>query len=67
MGAFKHLAVTRQATDDHPIFAGPMFLHGNSDFMSYHTFFSHLSALLSDCPSPPPLGSDDERAMKKAM
>ena len=26
---FKHLAVKRRQTDDHPIFAGPMFLHGN--------------------------------------
>lgn len=43
---FKHLAVTRRDTNDHPIFAGPFYLHGNSDFLSYNSFFSHLAGKL---------------------
>ena len=30
----------------HPIFLGPIFLHGHSDFMTYNYFFSHLAAFL---------------------
>ena len=43
VGVFKNLAVTRRDTGDHPIFTGPIFLHGNSDISSYHSFFAHLS------------------------
>lgn len=67
VGVFKNLSVTRRHTGEHPIIAGPMFLHGNSDFKSYASFFQLLAAELADAPSQPVTGSDDERAMRKAM
>jgi hypothetical protein len=36
---FKNLALTQRATDDHPIFCGPIFLHGNSDTDTFFLFF----------------------------
>ena len=39
------------------IFTGPIFLHGNSDFSSYHSFFAHLSTKLCGTPSPPIFGT----------
>lgn len=65
--AFKHLAVTRKDTGDHPIFAGPMFIHGNSDYLTYSEFFSHPAAKLRGTPSQPIVGTDDEKAMKLAI
>ena len=48
---FKYLAVKRRSTDDHPIVAGPMFLHGNSDTETFYLFFQHIQGLLHDMPS----------------
>lgn len=67
VGAFKHLAVVRKSTGEHPIFPGPFFLHGNSDFRSYGKFFSHLAFELHGSPSEPTFGSDNERAMVDAI
>lgn len=67
VGAFKHLAVTRQDTGEHPIFAGPMFIHGNSDYITYAEFFNHLASKIADAPCQPVIGSDDEKAMRKAI
>jgi hypothetical protein len=44
---FKHSAVIRNVTQEHPIFFGPMFLHWNGSRETYHTFFSYLSARLN--------------------
>ena len=38
---FKNLSVKRKDTNDHPIFAGPMLLHGNSDLNTFRQFFQH--------------------------
>ena len=64
---FKNLSLIRRSTDEHPLFIGPIFLHGNSDFVTYHTFFSHLAAVLKNAVSPPTLGCDDEKALKQAI
>ena len=67
MGVFKNLSVYREGTDKHPLFIGPIFIHGTSDFDTYGMFFDYLSRQLMDTSSPPVLGSDDEKAMRKAM
>ncbi len=64
---FKHLALIRPRTGDHPIFLGPTFIHGNSDFESYLLFFSKLAGKLFGTTKPPVWGSDDEQAMRKAI
>jgi len=40
---FKNLSVLRTTTGDHPIFAGPMFLHGNSTTMTHTDISSSIS------------------------
>ncbi|XP_035685260.1 uncharacterized protein LOC118421864 [Branchiostoma floridae] len=67
VGVFKHLAVKRRKTGNHPIFIGPMYLHDNSDMGTYYDFFAELSAKLHDAPSPPVLGSDDEGGLRNGM
>ena len=64
---FQHLAVTSNLTDEHPLFVGPIFLHGNSDFSTFFIYFSHLAGVLHKNVSSPVLGSDDELAMRKAV
>ncbi len=44
-----------------------MFLHGHFDYRMYRDFFHHLSVELSSSPSPPVIGTDDEKAMRKAI
>ena len=46
--------------------ASAKFLHGNSDYNTY-TFFQHLASKLQECSSQPVTGSDQEKAMCKAM
>lgn len=46
VGVYKNLSVFRKGTEDHPIFIGPIFLHGNSDFETYGSFFGFLSMKL---------------------
>ena len=60
---YKNLAVKRITTNDHPIFLGPCFLHGNSDFETYNTYFNYLSLHLSS----PIIGSDGEGGLVKAI
>jgi len=42
-------------------------MHGTSYYETYSIFFDYLKRKLSQCSSPPVLGSDDEKAMRKAM
>ena len=67
LAVFKNLAVKRRDTNEHPIFAGPLFLHGNSDYKTYLSFFSHLTGMLQGTTSQPIFGTDDEIAMKQAI
>lgn len=65
---YKNTAVNRKRTGDHPIFLGPIFLHGHSDRQNYGMFFSHLSVLMMDCNQQAlTLGSDDELALRHCM
>ena len=63
---FKNLAVKRRDTHEHPTFAGPLFLHGNSDYQTYLSFFSHLAGKLRETTSQPIVGTCDEIAMRLA-
>jgi len=58
----------RRKTDDEPIFFGPIFLHAESDFETFSIFFSHLSVAFHKSDTTQlRLGSDDEKALRKAM
>ena len=67
LGVFKQLANTLIDTLNHPIFAGPMFLHGHSDYETYRQFFLHLASQLESCYLQPITGTDQEEAMCKAI
>lgn len=65
---YKNLSLLRKRTNDNPIFVGPIYIHGHSDFETYSYFMSHLSVKLADCNSQQlTLGSDDELAMRKCF
>lgn len=64
--AFKQPSVTRKMTGEHPVFLGPMYLHGNSDMFSLLLFFQHLHGKLLDAPGDPVFGSDDDKAPGKS-
>ena len=36
---FKHPALIRNVTGEHPIFQGPLFLHSSADTEAYYLFF----------------------------
>ena len=57
----------KRDTNDHPLFIGPIFVHGNSDSATFHTYFTRLAAELCGCPSSRILGLDEEKALRKAM
>ncbi|XP_034015727.1 uncharacterized protein LOC117501034 [Thalassophryne amazonica] len=65
--SFKNLALIRRTTRDHPIFMGPMFIHGNSTQTDFTQFFSHLNSKLCDSPSPPVVGINEEAALRNAI
>ena len=64
---FKNIALLRQSTNTHPLFLGPILIHGNSDFSTFSRFFETLKRELIDAPSSPIFGSDEERAQTKAI
>jgi len=71
---FKNRAVVRCKTQESPIFVGPMMLHCNGKFRTYHAFFSHLYGLLADGLVGTEVGltdlmtgTDDEKALEKAL
>ena len=65
---FKQLSVVKSDSKEAPIFIGPIFLHDNSDFDTYCHFFHHLKVKLVDTNLKKlVIGSDDERAMVKAI
>ena len=68
VAVYKNLAVVRRRTNEHPLFIGPLCLHGHSDAETYSFFFSHIASRLLDCPfSQLIIGADEEQAMRKAM
>ncbi|WAR28744.1 hypothetical protein MAR_014448, partial [Mya arenaria] len=65
---FKNLSVVRTDTAEPPIFLGPSFLHGKSDFTTFDAFFSHIASHLSDSELKRlVVGSDDEQALRKSI
>ena len=66
--AFKQQSVKRVSTREHPIFLGPMMLHGSSVTETYATFFNHLSSELqaTDCENLV-IGTDNELSMRKGI
>ena len=65
---FKNTALTRRMTGEPPLFIGPAFLHGKSDFETFFHFFSHLSSLLSESEiGNMIIGTDDETAMRNGI
>ena len=64
---FNNLAVLRRDTGEHPIFFGPMYIHGSSKMSDYSTFFDHIRRALENPPSSPIVGSDDEKALRNAI
>ena len=72
---FKNQSVLRNTTMQPPIFLGPLFLHGDGQFMTYLTFFNFLRGMLdTDLYSSEVklmdgivTGSDEEAALVKAM
>ena len=71
---YHHANLIRKRTQNHPIMLGPVFLHWDGLYQTYHRFFSHLQSQLDDCICSIQasgrhllLGSDEEKAMTKAM
>lgn len=65
---FKQNAVVRDDTGESPIFWGPLFIHDNSDFDTYSTFFNHLSTKLMDTDTTKlVIRSDEELALVNAI
>ena len=63
----KHLSVLRQ-NNIHPLFLGPIFLHGKSDFKTYYKFFNCLSFELKAASfNHLIVGTDDEQALHQAI
>ena len=56
VSGFKELAVVHRDTGDHPLFFGPIMLHGNSDYDTYRLFMQHIAAQLESAPSLPIIG-----------
>ena len=68
MSGYKQLSVKRNNTSEPPLFFGPMYIHDNSDFESYATFFNHIRTKLSGVDTCKlVIGTDDEKAMVNAI
>jgi len=46
---FRKRKVTRKCTQELLIFIGPIMLHGDGRYATYHHFFSHVNAALNGC------------------
>ncbi|KAK3104132.1 hypothetical protein FSP39_024650 [Pinctada imbricata] len=65
---YKQTSVTKDSTNDAPIFLGPLYIHDNSDFETYSNFFNHLRTKLTDVDkSRLVFGSDEEQAMVNSI
>ena len=68
-------AVVRNETRTHPTFVGPMFLHWDEQYSTYHRFFSTVRCLLDSTVSSTEarnsssavVGSDEENELTKAL
>ena len=65
---YKNTSVYRQDSQDHPIFLGPIMLHGQSTFDEYQSFFAESAGRLAPADlAKMTLGSDDEKAVRNAL
>ena len=72
---YKSVKVIRKETGEKAIFLGPIFLHRDANFETYHYFLSQVRASLSEdikhvdvlLPPEVQIGSDDEKAITKAI
>jgi hypothetical protein len=68
VAVFKHKAVRKYDTRDHPIFFGPFFFHGNCDELVYNQFMSELSRHLTREEQTNILfGSDEEATLRNSI
>jgi len=68
VSVYRNLSLLRKGTNYPPIFFGPMFIHRNSDFDTYSTFFGQLSARFVDNSfADLRIGSDEEASIRKAV
>ncbi|XP_013400898.1 uncharacterized protein LOC106166782 [Lingula anatina] len=65
--SFKNISLRRTSTNEHPIFLGPILIHGNSDWQTYAQFFSTIAMQVDKTTQGPIIGMDDEKALKKAV
>ena len=69
--AFKNHDLVRRSTQAAPIFLGPVFLHFDASYQTYHRFFSHLQTKLDlevdGTETRIVFESDEEKAMTKAL
>ena len=72
---YKHKLLWRKGQDYAPIKLGPLFLHWDGDFRTYHTFFAHLQGRLGTTLSSAEvemndemfIGSDKEKVLNMAI
>jgi len=65
---YRNMSLQRVSTGDIPIFIGPVFVHGNSDFDTYAHFFGMLAARLNACDNRQLLlRSNEELSIRKAF
>jgi len=65
---YRNLALQRNGTGTTPTFIGPLFIHGNSDFCTFASFFGHVAARVVDCDFRQlRVGSDGETSIRKAI
>ena len=64
----------RKTTQNHPVMLGPVFLHWDGLYPTYHAFFSHLRSQIDDSINGIEVGgrnllvgSDEEKALTKAI
>ena len=67
---YKNVSVNHRVSGKNPLFLGPMYLHWDENFETYHGFFSHLQVKLHDLNVTDieiKIGSDQEYAIIKAL
>ncbi len=73
---FQHRNLIRTSTQSQPFFLGPVYLHWDGSYKTYHRFFSHIQVqALLDLKvnethlgfSDVIIGTDEEKAMTKAI
>ena len=72
--SFKNQKVIRRATQENPIFIGPMILHKKATYDVYHLFFAHIASKMGQTghialaiDERVDFGSDQEKSIVKAI